>query len=448
MKWESNQHSLAVADPEIDEVLDLNSGSLISARDVIGSDYSKAISLRMELRTAIDRGDPIYVCPLCYVPVHLVSRMEVRLFHFRHEIEDGRCPARTKGALSEAEINARKYNGAKESLAHIQMKKIVAESLRCDPSFSDVAVEGRWRGRELGLWRKPDVQAIYRDIRIAFEVQLSTTFLRIIAGRREFYLREKGLLLWIFKTFNEDATRLSQDDVFYNNNRNVFLVNEETLRISRETDVFTLECRWAKPTYVNGRTISHIEKRMVQFSELTLDRDRQRVFFFDYDRQAGIQASDADRALREKFESFWLSERTYDEYDKVSWADIRTKFRARGIVLPRNPSDGDGPIYLLNALYSAKYGQPIGWRFKKLIEVAHCIHDGHKSVFRAFRNAVFFFNRIDQILSEDVSGKWKKKANYYKRLLKEDNPEYTMDHRFDNLVALLFPEISELGKLD
>lgn len=448
MKWESNRHSLAVADPEIDEVLDLNSGSLISAHDVIGSDYSKAISLRMELRTAIDRGEPIYVCPLCYVPVHLVSRMEVRLFHFRHEIEDGRCPARTKGTLSEAEINARRYNGAKESRAHRQMKEIVAESLRCDPSFSDVATEKVWKGQDSGLWRKPDVQAIYCGIRIAFEIQLSTTFLRVIAGRRAFYLRENGLLLWIFKTFNEEATKLSQDDVFYNNNRNVFLVNEETLRISRETGVFTLECRWAKPININGRVVSHIENRMVRFSELTLDRDRQRVFFFDYDGQAGIQASDADTALREKFERFWLSKRSYTEYDKASWADIRTKFRARGIVLPSHPSDGDGPIYLLNALYSAKHGQPVGWRFKKLIEVAHCIHDGHKSVFRAFRNAVFLYDRIDQILSEDISGKWKKKADYYKHLLKEDSPEYAMDHRFDNLVSLLFPDISEWGKPD
>lgn len=82
---------------------------------------------------------------MCAVPVYLVCHKDERRFFFRHTLEDGRCLARTRGALSQ-EIDARRYNCVKESRAHIQMKERVAESLRADPNFSEVLVEQRWSG--------------------------------------------------------------------------------------------------------------------------------------------------------------------------------------------------------------------------------------------------------------------------------------------------------------
>ena len=172
--------SLAVLDPEISEVQSTESGEIFPAAEVIGNDSGKAMGLRMSLSQSIAQGAPLLVCPLCGVPVYLVSLKETRRFFFRHVLEDGRCPAHTRGDLSEDEINARKYNGAKESQAHIRMKEILVESLRCDPRFSDVKVEAVWKGQDRAAWRKPDVQAVYNGIPVVFEVQLSTTFLRVI----------------------------------------------------------------------------------------------------------------------------------------------------------------------------------------------------------------------------------------------------------------------------
>jgi hypothetical protein len=434
------KNSFAVADPEIEEVLDLSSGAVISARQAIGSDYDDVIKLRMTLRTAIDRQEPIYACPLCHVPVYLVSLMEKRRFFFRHELEDGRCPARTRGELSQDEIDARKYNGAKESRDHIHMKEIISESLRYDPRFSDISVEKVWKSRNKGEWRRPDVQAIFGGRRIAFEVQLSTTFLRVIAQRREFYLREGGLLLWVFKTFNEEKTRLTQDDVFYNNNHNAFLVSDETLRISKETGTFTLECLWTRSVTDQNSDVN-MERRLISFSDLTFDYERQRVFYFDYDEH---RLKTADSVLRNKFETFWLSSRTYYEYDAAAWSYLCSAFRARGIPLPKNPYNGDGPMHLLNALYSAKHGRPVGWRFKKLIEVAHRVHDGYKNCLPAFRLALAAYGRAAQIEAEDISGKWRIKVERYRPLIKSGSPEYAPERRFDRLIAFLFPEIPVL----
>mgnify|MGYP000984621746 CR=1 FL=1 len=424
----------------------MESGDLVPAHAAIGTDYGKAMALRMSLRQSISEGSPLHTCPICGVPVYLVSLKEKRRFFFRHDLEDGRCPARTRGELSEKEINARKYNGAKESWAHIRMKEIIAESLRCDPRFSEVKVESTLKSQDRAAWRKPDVQAFYDGIPVAFEIQLSTTFLRVIAERRAFYLREGGLLVWIFKSFEEDRARLTQEDIFYNNNRNLFLASEETLRASREAGSLILDCRWAEPFLNLGKVETRWNDRLTAFNELAIEREKQRVFLYNYDREAeALQDASGDHALRMAFEEFWLSHEPYEAYDKDTWAWLRARFRERGLILPVEPDNGGGPRLLLNAIYSAKVGRPVGWRFRKLIEVAHRIAGGHKDLLRAFRNALQVYGRGEQLLSEDKEGKWRKKVKGYLALLASNNEKYEPEMRFDALVDFLFPELGGSG---
>lgn len=68
------RQSLAVENPEIPEVLDMDSGEAIGYVEAIGDDYAKVIQLRMELRASIAREQPKFLCPICQVPVYLVSR--------------------------------------------------------------------------------------------------------------------------------------------------------------------------------------------------------------------------------------------------------------------------------------------------------------------------------------------------------------------------------------
>lgn len=276
--------SLVVDRPEISEALDLETGEIRSVWDLVGSDYEKALQLRMGLRQGIAAGRPRFACPLCLVPVHLVSLPQERRFYLRHETEDGRCPARTKGTLSEERILAMKYDGARESVAHKRLKTMIADSLRSDPEFSDVKVEAVWRGEEANQRRKPDVRATWRGtLPVAFEVQLSTTFLRVIAERREFYLRNGGLLFWVFNGFDMGNARLTMEDVFYNNNRNAFVASDETLAASRMAGSLVLDCVWSEPSVDEGMMSWTQQRRQVRFSELTIQRDVQRAFLFDAD---------------------------------------------------------------------------------------------------------------------------------------------------------------------
>lgn len=436
--------SLSVDNPEIDEVLDLATGEIIPSGNAVGEDYEKALQLRMALRQGIAAGKALFACPLCTVPVHLVSLAQERRFYFRHETEDGRCPAKTKGQLSEEKILAMKYDGARESAAHIRMKEIVAESLRQDPGFSDIAIEPTWKGSQRNERRYPDVRGVWNGMPVAFEVQLSTTFLRVIAERREFYLREGGLLLWVFKSFDMGNARLTQDDIFYNNNRNAFVVSDETLRASHEAGALVLDCVWSEPSVEEERLLWSPRRRLASFGELTVDRERQRVYLFDADgaKERCLSGTGAS-LLRADFCRFWIADAAGGIND-AEWLSLRKRFAERGLSLPRYPGDTNGPRALLDTLYTAREGHPVGWRHGNLVKVAHCVCDRHKGFLWAFRLVLAAHKRGPQITAEDTTRNWRdKKVKVYMEAWASRNPEFSPDRRFDDLVSFLFPEIAK-----
>jgi hypothetical protein len=285
---------------------------------------------------------------------------------------------------------------------------------------------------------------------MAFEIQLSTTYIRVIAERREFYLQEGGLLIWLFKRFDEGGNRLTQDDVFYNNNRNVFLASEETLAASKAAGKLCLECRWTEPVAEAGSVVLQWRRKIVSIDELTIDAERQRIYFYDFDGAVAQRSADSkiagEETLRRRFETFWLDRakrgRNDSRDDLVPWNGLRKAFDEVGLKLTTYPG-GEGSETLLNALYSAKHGQIIGWNFKKFIEIAHRIAGGHKRYLWVFRLALAAYGRGEMILAQDQSGLWRKRVAHYRPLMDQGSSEYQPDRRFDGLIAFLFPEIAD-----
>lgn len=439
--------SLAADTLDIDEVRDRETGELLDAREAIGSDKERTLQLRMALQQGIISGKPLLLCPICSVPVHLVSMMQDRKFYFRHETEDGRCPAKTKGNISPERILAMKYDGARESEAHLRMKEIVAESLRADPDFSEVEVERVWKGAEANSRRKPDVRAVWRGtLPVAFEVQLSTTFLRVIAERREFYLREGGLLFWVFKGFDHGDARLTHEDIFYNNNRNAFVATEETLAASREARAMTLDCVWSEPSIDEGRLLWTPRDGRSRFSDLVLDTERQRAFLFDADSaRERCEAMLVDQPLRDAFRRYWFAE----HHEHAEWLRLRSELAKKGIRLPEWLFEADNLRPLLDTLYSAEAGRPCaGWDFPNLVVLAHHVFTKYKGHLWAFRLMLAAHHQAEAMRKHDTTGKWKAKVKEYRDGWKVGSPDFAPDRRHDRLVSLLFPEIAERLPMD
>lgn len=433
-----------VPDPEIPEVLNLSDGSYQTLAEVVGDVYGDAVKKRLEIKDAIASGVPLYACAECGVPVNLLSRMDTRRFHFKHTLEDSRCSAITRGDLDHNEITARKYNGAKESRLHHRIKKLVRQSLEADPHFSEISVEETWKGLN-GSWRKPDVQALYHrpdgePVRVAFEIQLSTTFLDVIVERRRFYMGERGLLFWVFAEFNDSRRRLTQDDVFYNNNQNAFVMNEEIALHSIAEKGLHFECTWAEPL---TPTADHsLKKQTVAFADLVLDIEDQKAFYFDYHAAKATLVRQEESSLmrvRDAFETAWIADARYSRNSPKLWQDFYRGLRKAGVSppnYPQNPHD-----ILINALYSAKHGRVIGWGYNKLIEVAHRIAGGHPQYLRVFGRALTLYGRSDQIRAEDKSGLWKQKMLKLRPALRAKAQEYEHDFRYDEILGILFPEL-------
>lgn len=437
--------SFAVEKPEIPEVLNLETGTYHGVHEVVGCEFDIAVQTRHKVKDAQIAGKPLYACAECMVPVYLVMHPQSGRFFFKHTIEDSRCSAITRGELNQDEIDARKYNGAKESRLHLSMKKMLVESLEADAWFSDIHVEKRWEGAVPSEWRKPDVQATYTPpigppVRVAFEVQLSTTYLDVIVERRRFYLEQGALLFWIFSDFKESGRRLTQDDVFYNNNQNAFIVNESTAQKSKDEEQFMLECVWGELDEPDGEP--NLSAATVAFTELTLDLEEQKAFFFDYyghvERLKDEALSDL-QPVRDKFEASWLTaDRRFSAVAGI-WQELYRGLRTKGIQLPSYARDPD--YVLVSALYTIKHWRVIGWRFKKVIEVAHLVGLSHPHVMPLFRLALRVYNRIPQMQAEDKSGKWAKVVLACKAAAAAGDEAYLHDNQYDEAIAILFPEL-------
>ena len=74
-----------------------------------------------------------------------------------------------------------RFAQCKEGAQHKRVKLWPDRATGADPQFSAIDTEKRWKDADGICWRQPNVQGKWRGHRIAFEVQLSTTFLHLIA---------------------------------------------------------------------------------------------------------------------------------------------------------------------------------------------------------------------------------------------------------------------------
>ena len=428
---------------QVKEIMDTETGRHLAASSVMGTDYERLMQLRMDVRTRMLKSDPLYRCSICGVPVYICRAREGYKFFFRHQEEDGSCPAQTRGGLSQDEIDARKYNGAKESKLHRRMKAWVCQCLALDGKFESIEQEPTWKGKLIGDLRRPDVRAVFNGLPIAFEIQLSTTHLNVIAARRDFYQREGGLLVWLFAEFDTDHRRMTDDDVFYNNNLNAFVVNQKTVEASLQAGEFLLDCAWVLP--IKGGGHSGLHKKIVPFRELALDPATQSAYFFDYAaaKRRFEEEIEAEKGqLRSDFEAWMGATGYYGPNSSRQWDEFRIRLRRFGVELPKYNNHIDRE--LLTDLYSAKNNRPWGQRQKHLVEVAHRVANSEKEHLTWFMHAVRHYGRADSMSEEGTPGLWTQRLKELRIEYRQTPERFEPDRRAQALVELLFPELLPL----
>lgn len=451
----------AVTKPEIEAVRNPRTGHVLNVRRFIRAfRYERAILLRQRLKALVKRNEARLVCATCSVPVYLACSTNKHFF-FRHRHEDGSCPAVTRTDLSEADIKAMKYRGAQESGAHKRIKALLLRSLAADPRFKDVASEKTWKASEglTGL-RRPDVSARTDTDRLAFEVQLSTTFMDVVLSRKEFYRAEGAALVWVLPYFHPSYRRMTDDDILFGNNSNVFVVDEKSAVASEAAGTFIMTCWYRKPLIKGGYIVDEWVERQVCWDEVTVDVDRQTIVAFDYWQEAArlreelrvarlqrIAATEAaerqaredrENELREQVIRFVLDVSRNDDYlpRHKAWLLLNDRLRSVG-----NGLDGEYPDLLtatriVHLIESARAGKPFGFGYKSFAELGHHIIHQHPELLLAFGHMLRRFGTKEALYRDDRTGKLKAKLEALRTHLLRD-PRYRMATDEERLCAFL-----------
>ena len=267
----------------IDTVIDIETDKEIYAKSFFAQPEGVVFKMRTELEKAIYLRRPKFVCKYCGQIVKISGRKTERGIarFFSHLRDSDDCDYKTTTGRTRREINREKFARCNEGERHKFLKAEIAKYLDNTKGVTDVRTENTVKGNHPILrWRRPDVIANYRGQEVVFELQLSTTFVSVIAERDLFYRLNHKHIIWV-SNFDEqgehvDLTNMMIKDIYYNNRLNIFIFDSDAQRESEKNGELMLKCNWLKPDgdweYPNGNTSDKLGGKFIRISELTFDR--------------------------------------------------------------------------------------------------------------------------------------------------------------------------------
>lgn len=317
------------------EVMDYQTGECVYASDFFNRPLDEISNYRSQLQQAIEGFiSPVYICYYCRQKVRIrggiASRDKIKeeIFHFAHLRDSDECHIKTKNQYTREEVDRMKYNGAKESILHQTLKGQIAESLfrneETKKEISNIEVEKVIKDKAAIEWRKPDINTNFKEYRIAFELQLSTTWLNVITKRQHFYKEQGIYIFWIFNSFNiyDQARKLTFDDVIYTNNQNAYVFDDETYQQSKIENDLVLKCYY-KWYYPDGEYLNEEWKnRLVKLSDLTFDKINFKIYYHDSSKQKDevkriVENYIKDEEARERERILFIQEMERDREENI-----------------------------------------------------------------------------------------------------------------------------------
>lgn len=323
----------------IKDILDLKTGEHLDAAlllDNTGGNEVSIFQLRTEIEIQIQQKAVEKVCAFCKQPVAIRGRKRednTSHFFFVHLHSSNDCEIKSTSRFTEEEIRCIKYNGEKESELHFRLKMLIGHYLSLELGAENVKVDEVYKNEAISKnWRKPDVLAVFKTLTIAFELQLSTTFLSVIVARTLFYKEQSVFLIWIFRHFSveQDFQKFTQKDVFYNNHINVFVFDQEAERLSEAGKELRLKCFYQDFSIIGDKVVGHWHSLMVSIKDLTYDTVSG-IYYKDSERQRQqllAELRDREAAQKRQRPMSTLERKGVEDchnYLRVFYADARER---------------------------------------------------------------------------------------------------------------------------
>lgn len=459
----------------IESALDLKTGKEIFASEFFSKSVDEIFRLRYEFETDIRENNPRYVCYFCRQAIKIRGKVDSKkILHFAHMRDSDECPIKTNSKFTREELLRIKYNGAKESNLHIELKTFIANSLNANKNGQKGVefVDTEKVNKHLAIpkiWKKPDVSSVFMGKPVVFELQLSTTFLSVINSRQEFYKENKTFIIWVFNVFetDDDRRKFTQSDVYYNNNRNGFELDEEAKEKSIKEGDLILKCNYQKPVIVYNSIQYEWVSEFVKLADLTFNSDTYKVYYYDVDGDCeklkieleinrsrlidlilyGEESQISDLFLKgykistfekkhtiELFNMHVKPKECVDRYTlefRIIWTTLYLKLNNLELIKTFN-EDFQLKKTIIDIL-ALKLNKIVGYAFKKQIQTSHRVLDSRPEHLDLYLEAIRVYKPL-LLKEQDISNKLQKKINKVK--LSGQRQNYNAD-----IVAKVFPEL-------
>lgn len=320
----------------IQTILSLDTGEQLEVNELFKEQTKREaeiFQLRTKIEIQIQTQEIEYVCIFCKQPIALRGRSDIndksKHFYFTHLYRSNDCVIKTQNRLTEEQVRCVKYNGEKESLLHDKLKNLIGSYLKSTSDVYEVNIEQVYRDKAISMeWRKPDVMATYQNKKIAFELQLSTTFLSVIVARTLFYRNRDVYLMWIFPHFSivNDLQKFTQKDVYYNNNFNVYVFDEQAQKKSKEANELILKCFYKEHYIIHESIFDKWTTAYIKMAELKFDTFNTNLWFYNSESEKNklekqISQLKYQRNLREEEEKLRIKVDSIAVYLKEFYKD-------------------------------------------------------------------------------------------------------------------------------
>ena len=428
------------------ELINNDTGLNESSLDLISRGEELMFRVRREVEERIQLENPLYGCGSCGQPVVVRSRRfssNTHSMYFKHMYKSGDCPIKTDSKYTKEEVRCMKYNGAKESKAHIELKNYIASYLRQDSRFTNVRVESVIKGTGWSKkWKKPDISATFGGREVVFEIQLSTTFLDVIVKREMFYKDEEIPIFWIFSDLSPELSRATEKDVFFNNKSNALSIDKDSMAQSLEFGEIFFKGFYKKPVFdVKLDKIQEVwDSKLVSFNDIKFDSFTHKPYFASfselYEEEQRDRETEKVRLPLKKFK-----ELVFDEDQLYSTRTSCAKSLNK-VGLYNNDDIYSDLINLTKALMSIKDGiiyfknQKEKWAW-----LVNYVWQHHKCYWLVLLYVVDIYGRTD-IAFNPSNKRLKEKREAFKNGFKKD-PEFDQKTEYYPLFSAMFPEIGD-----
>lgn len=324
----------------VELAIDVETDRRIAASELLALTEADFTTLRRAaMANRVDRertGAPArFVCGICWKPLYLSRYIrEDGNRWFAHDGSSPECPWYEGNKLTPEMRRALIYRGQQEGEQHRRIKEFVASWLEKEPGVTKVDRELVTHGQILkGEWKRPDVQCIWHEKRIVFEIQLSYTFLSDVIKRDEFYREEGIFIIWLFSSL--DLRRAVVRDEAFFNRRNLFVLDQNAIDESVRHGRLTFNGTFQTPILVGDSIEDEWQSQFIKLDQVNFPTPSFRPYFFDYDAaRLTLEKERAElerRRLEEEEGARRQAELRRRQQERDEWNDLVARYLAATI---------------------------------------------------------------------------------------------------------------------